>query len=62
VSIWNWIISNQNKNNKNEYLKNEDMQYKRLCQEIMKQYNIENIQQLKMFIDNSFKKINNNDN
>ena len=62
ISIWNWIINNQNKNKNNDYLKNEDIQYKTLCQEIMKQYNIRNIQQLKMFIDNSFKKINNNDN
>lgn len=62
VSIWNWIISNQNKNKDNYYLKNEDIQYRRLCQEIMKQYNIRNIQQLKMFINNSFRKINNNDN
>lgn len=62
VSIWNWIISNQSRNNNNYYIKNEDIQYRRLCQEIMKQYNIRNIQQLKMFINNSFRKINNNDN
>ena len=62
MSIWNWIISNQNKNKDNYYLKNEDIQYKRLCQEIMKQYNLRNIQQLKIFIDNSIRKINNNDN
>ena len=63
LSIWNWIISNQNKNNNsNNYSKNEDAQYKRLCQEIMKQYNLKNIQQLKMFINKSFRKIDNNDN
>ena len=62
VSIWNWIISNQNRNNNDDDPKNEDIQYRRLCQEIMKEYNIGNIQQLKMFINNSFRKINNNDN
>ena len=63
LSIWNWIIINQNKkNNSNSSSKNEDAQYKHLCQEIMKQYNLKNIKQLKMFINKSFKKIDNNDN
>ena len=59
ISIWNWINS---KDNKKDYLNYEDKQYKQLCKEIMKQYNLNNIKDLKEFINKSVKKINTNDN
>ena len=62
ILIWNWIINKQNNIENNLNLNNEDIQYKKLCQEIMNQYKLKNIEQLKIFINNSFRKIDNNDN
>jgi len=62
ILIWNWIINKQNNFENNSSLYNEDIQYRKLCQKIMMQYKLKNIEQLKMFINNSFRKIDNNDN
>ena len=62
ILILNWIINKQNNIEKYSDLNNEDIQYRKLCQEIMKQYKLKNIEQLKIFINNSFRKIDNNDN
>jgi hypothetical protein len=66
LTAWNWIRDNQDKisnNNKINILnKNEENQYKNLCQDIMKQYNLKNIQQLKKFIGKLCKKVDNNEN
>ena len=39
----------------------ENNEYKNLCLNIMKEYNLENIEQLKAFIKKMLKKVNNND-
>jgi disulfide oxidoreductase YuzD len=63
LPTWNWIRDNQNKiANSNILNKNEDNQYKNLCEDIMKQYNIKNIQQLKKFIGKLCKKVDKNEN
>jgi hypothetical protein len=62
ILIWNWIINKQNNIENNLNLNNEDIQYRKLCREIMNQYKLKNIEQLKIFINNSFRKIDNNDN
>ena len=62
ILIWNWIINKQDNIENNLNSNNEDIQYRKLCQEIMKQYKLKNIDQLKIFINNSFRKIDNNDN
>jgi hypothetical protein len=56
VSIWNWINSQNNNWN------NEDKQYKLICQEIMEQNNLNNIQDLKEFLNKSINKMNTNEN
>lgn len=58
ISILKWININLNKSNHDK----EDIQYKILCQELMKEYQLKDIQQLKMFISKSLRRINNNDN
>ena len=58
ISILKWININLNKSNHNK----EDIQYKILCQELMKEYKLKDIQQLKIFISKSLKRINNNNN
>ena len=58
ISILKWINININKSNHNK----EDIQYKILCQELMKEYQLKDIQQLKIFISKSLKRINNNNN
>ena len=40
----------------------ENDEYKKLCMNIMREYNLENIGQLKIFIMKMKKKVNNNDN
>ena len=63
LPTWNWIRDNQNKiANSNILNKNEDNQYKNLCEDIMKQYNLKNIQQLKKFIGKLCKKVDKNEN
>ena len=52
--ILNWIKIN------NE-VKQENDEYKILCLEIMKKYNLKNIEQLKIFIQKLFKRVNNNE-
>jgi hypothetical protein len=59
VSIWNWI---NKKDINNNYIINDIYKYKVLCEDIMEEYNISNIEQLKEFINQSVKKINSNDN
>ena len=63
IPTWNWIKDSQNKLGyykiKNE---TENMQYKKLCKDIMKEYNLKNIQQLKKFIHKLCKKIDKNEN
>lgn len=62
LPTWNWIRDNQNKiANSNILNKNEDNQYKVLCEDIMKQYNLKNIQQLKKFIGKLCKKVDKNE-
>ena len=58
ITILKWININLNKSNHNK----EDIQYKILCQELMKEYQLKDIQQLKIFISKSLKRINNNNN
>ena len=63
LPTWNWIRDNQNKiANSNILNKDEDNQYKNLCEDIMKQYNLKNIQQLKKFIGKLCKKVDKNEN
>jgi hypothetical protein len=50
---WNWLKTNYDYNIKNE-------EYKNLCLDIMKEYNLNNIEQLKIFISKMLKKINTN--
>lgn len=50
---WNWLKANYDYNIKNE-------EYKNLCLDIMKEYNLNNIEQLKIFISKMLKKINTN--
>ena len=60
IPIWNWII--ENNNNANRYKNNEEREYIELCYKIMKQYKLNNINQLKIFINKSLIKNKNNDN
>ena len=62
LPVWKWIRDNQNKIANNISNKNEENQYKNLCKDIMKQYNLKNIQQLKKFIGKLCKKVDNNEN
>ena len=63
IQAWNWIKENQKKV---EYykIKNEKeyKPYRIICESIMKEYNLKNIKQLKLFIYKLFEKANNNDN
>ena len=63
IPIWNWIKDNQNKADYNK-IKNEteNKQYKKLCKDIMKEYNLKNIEQLKIFIHKLCKKVDKNEN
>ena len=63
IPIWNWIKDNQNKADYNK-IKNEtkNKQYKKLCKDIMKEYNLKNIEQLKLFIHKLCKKVDKNEN
>ena len=58
VTIWNFINQNNNNNNINK----EEKEYVELCHELMAKYNLNNINQLRNFIDKSLKKNDNNDN
>ena len=57
ICIWNWI--NNQKNNRRNY---EINQYKIICEEIMRQNNLNDIQELREFINRSINKMNTNDN
>ena len=57
ISIWNWINQNYSNN-----INCEDMQYVQFCKEIMKKYKLNNIQNLKDFMNKLLKKIDCNDN
>ena len=63
IPTWNWIKDNQNKVAYNK-LKNEteNKQYKKICEDLMNEYNLKNIEQLKVFIHKLCKKIDKNDN
>ena len=63
IPTWNWIEDNQNKVAYNK-LKNEteNKQYKKICEDLMNEYNLKNIEQLKVFIHKLCKKIDKNDN
>ena len=52
--VLNWI--------KSKLKEKENNEYKNLCMNIMKEYNLGNIEQLKIFIKKMLKKLNNNDN
>ena len=52
--LLNWIKENNNS-------KQENDAYKNLCLGIMQKYNLENVEQLKMFIHKLLKKVNNNE-
>ena len=58
TSIYKWI--KQNNFNSNKY--NEQIQYVQFCQDIMRTYNLNDIQSLKEFINKLLKKVDNNDN
>ena len=63
IPTWNWIKNSQNNISYNNLInENESNQYKNLCKDIMKQYNLKNIQQLKMFIHKLCKKVDKNEN
>ena len=63
LSTWNWIKDLQNKIGYNKITNETDNnEYKNLCQDIMKEYNLKNIQQLKRFIHKLCKKIDKNEN
>ena len=49
IPAWNWIKNNQKIINNNLNNENENNHYKELCKDIMKKYNLKNMQQLKMF-------------
>ena len=62
MHTWNWLINNQNKILKNEKIENENKQYKQICKDIMKEYNLKSIEQLKIFIHKLCKKVDKNEN
>ena len=57
--IWNWI---NKRKIEEEKIKIEDEEYKNICQDIMKEYKIKNINQLKLYIHKLFKRIDKNEN
>ena len=62
MHTWNWLINNQNKILENEKIENENKQYKQICKDIMKEYNLKSIEQLKIFIHKLCKKVDKNEN
>ena len=58
-TLLDWIKTNIDDKKERE---RENDEYKKLCMNIMKEYNLENIGQLKIFIMKMKKKVNNNDN
>ena len=62
IPIWNWIKENQNKVAYKIKHETENKQYKKLCKDIMKEYNLKNIEQLKIFIHKLCKKVDKNEN
>ena len=62
LSIWNWINENNINNSNNNYINNEEREYIQFCRELMGKFKLDNIEQLKNFINKSLKKNDNNDN
>ena len=63
IPTWHWIKDIQNKVAYNKMKKEtENNQYKKLCKDIMKEYKLKNIEQLKVFIHKLCKKIDKNEN
>ena len=63
IPAWHWIKDIQNKDAYNKMKKEtESNQYKKLCKDIMKEYKLKNIEQLKVFIHKLCKKIDKNEN
>ena len=58
-TLLDWIKTNMDAKKERE---RENDEYKKLCMNIMREYNLENIGQLKIFIMKMKKKVNNNDN
>lgn len=64
IQTFNWIKNNNNNHKQCDESNNNknNSEYKKLCEDIMKEYKLENIQQLKMFIKKLCRKVNNNKN
>ena len=62
ISAWKWIKENYKIAHNKLKIENENNQYKYLCRQIMKEYNLKNIQQLNMFIHKLCKKVDKNEN
>jgi hypothetical protein len=62
ISAWKWIKENYKIAHNKLKNENENNQYKYLCRQIMKEYNLKNIQQLNMFIHKLCKKVDKNEN
>ena len=62
ISAWKWIKENYKIAHNKLKNENENNQYRYLCRQIMKEYNLKNIQQLNMFIHKLCKKVDKNEN
>ena len=62
ISAWKWIKENYKIAHNKLKNENENIQYRYLCRQIMKEYNLKNIQQLNMFIHKLCKKVDKNEN
>ena len=62
ISAWKWIKENYKIAHNRMKNENENNQYRYLCRQIMKEYNLKNIQQLNMFIHKLCKKVDKNEN
>ena len=62
ITAWKWIKENYKISHNKLKNENENNQYKFLCRQIMKEYNLKNIQQLNMFIHKLCKKVDKNEN
>ena len=57
--IWNWV---NKRKLEEEIIKKEDEKYKKICLDIMQEYKIKNISQLKLYIHKLFKRVDKNEN
>jgi len=62
ISAWKWIKENYKIAHNKLKNENENNQYRYLCKQIMKEYNLKNIQQLNMFIHKLCKRVDKNEN